>query len=144
MSLGNLSRRLIEAGLMRDALWADLDRGAALALFDRSAAVDVYRSVAARAEAGGALTDLTVAKQRLRALGARTAPPRRTKLPMDLSRREYEVARLVASGKSNPEIAQTLFVSRKTVERHVSAALKKVGARNRAGLAARLTEATTS
>ena len=48
------------------------------------------------------------------------------------------MARLAASGASNPEIASTLFLSRKTVERHVSAALKKVGARNRTELASRL------
>jgi DNA-binding NarL/FixJ family response regulator len=53
-----------------------------------------------------------------------------------LSEREREVARLAASGASNPEIARALFVSRKTVERHMSSALAKLGARNRTELAA--------
>jgi DNA-binding NarL/FixJ family response regulator len=42
----------------------------------------------------------------------------------------------VAHGESNPEIARVLFLSRKTVERHVSNILAKVGTRNRTELAA--------
>jgi DNA-binding NarL/FixJ family response regulator len=100
--------------------------------------VALYRSIADRAEAGGVLTDLHLARRRLRELGARTSPPRRQVGPLGLSRRELEVARLAATGASNPEIAATLFLSRKTVERHVSAALEKAGARNRTELATRL------
>lgn len=138
-SLARLSRRLTEAGHHREALWADLDRGAALATFDRPAAVATYRSVAERAVRGGVLTDAQLAQRRLRELGARIAPPRPRPGPLGLSRRELEIARMAAAGASNPEIAATLFLSRKTVERHVSAALAKVGARNRTELASRLT-----
>jgi DNA-binding NarL/FixJ family response regulator len=51
-----------------------------------------------------------------------------------LSERERQIAELVAAGASNPEIAQALFLSRKTVERHVSNVLAKLGARNRVEL----------
>jgi DNA-binding CsgD family transcriptional regulator len=139
-SLERLSRRLSAAGLHREGMWADLDRAMVLASFDRGAAVELYRSVAHRAAAGGVLTDLQLAHRRLRELGMRVAPPRPTSGPFGLSRREFEVARLAASGASNPEIASTLFLSRKTVERHVSAALAKVGVRNRTELATRLAE----
>ena len=41
-----------------------------------------------------------------------------------------------SAGSTNPEIAAAVFVSRKTVERHVSNILAKLGMRNRAELAA--------
>jgi DNA-binding NarL/FixJ family response regulator len=55
-----------------------------------------------------------------------------------MTAREREVAQLIVAGASNPEIARQLFLSRKTVERHVSNVLGKVGARNRTELASRL------
>jgi DNA-binding NarL/FixJ family response regulator len=56
----------------------------------------------------------------------------------DLTPSERRVAELVATGRSNPEVAQALFLSRKTVERHVSQALRKLQVRNRTELAAKL------
>jgi ATP/maltotriose-dependent transcriptional regulator MalT len=44
-----------------------------------------------------------------------------------LSRRESEVLGLIASGLSNTEIAERLFISVRTVERHVSAIYEKLG-----------------
>ena len=48
-----------------------------------------------------------------------------------LTDRETEVLRLVADGKSNQEIAASLVLSRRTVERHIANVCAKVGARNR-------------
>src|SRR5205814_5255610 len=53
-----------------------------------------------------------------------------------LSAREAEVARLVAQGNTNAEIAEQLFISSGTVKNHVAAIQRKVGARNRVGIAA--------
>lgn len=49
-----------------------------------------------------------------------------------LTRREVEVLGLIALGRSNREIADDLFISLNTVERHVSNLYAKIDARNRA------------
>ena len=57
-------------------------------------------------------------------------PP--TAYPDGLTQREVEVLRLVAAGKSNPEIGGELFISPRTVTTHVSNILNKINAANRA------------
>jgi non-specific serine/threonine protein kinase len=52
-----------------------------------------------------------------------------------LTDRELEVARLVAEGKSNPAIAEVLFVSTATVKSHVSHILQKLALESRVQLA---------
>src|SRR6266702_3981625 len=56
--------------------------------------------------------------------------------PVLLSRREREVAVLVARGLTNREIARTLFVSERTAENHVQHILAKLGFGSRAQIAA--------
>jgi DNA-binding CsgD family transcriptional regulator/tetratricopeptide (TPR) repeat protein len=52
-----------------------------------------------------------------------------------LSPREAEVVRLAAEGRTNREIAQTLFLSPRTIEGHVARALRKLGVQTRDQLA---------
>jgi PAS domain S-box-containing protein len=58
--------------------------------------------------------------------------------PGDLSMRELEIVRLIAHGESGPEIAAELHISHDTVRTHVRNAMRKVGARSRAHLVAKV------
>jgi DNA-binding CsgD family transcriptional regulator len=73
-------------------------------------------------------------------LAASGARPRRRggAGPHLLTASENRVARLAADGASNREIAQTLFVTQKTVEGHLSAAYRKLSISSRAQLTSRL------
>jgi two-component system nitrate/nitrite response regulator NarL len=50
---------------------------------------------------------------------------------LGLTRREYEVLRLAAEGKTNPEIAESTDLTRNTIKTYLQSALHKLGARNR-------------
>jgi DNA-binding NarL/FixJ family response regulator len=56
------------------------------------------------------------------------------KLPNDLTKREFEILGLVATGRTNKEVAENLFISVKTVETHKTHILEKLGLRNTAEL----------
>jgi PAS domain S-box-containing protein len=58
--------------------------------------------------------------------------------PRDLSPRELEIVRLIARGETGPEIADELHIAHDTVRTHVSNAMRKVGARSRAHLVAKV------
>ncbi len=77
----------------------------------------------------GAACDLA----RLEALGVSASP---AAVAHPLSGRELEVLRLVAAGKSNRAIAAELFISERTVERHVSNIFSKLNVSSRAAATA--------
>jgi DNA-binding CsgD family transcriptional regulator len=133
-----LSEDLEREGLLEDLLWAHLDLGRVLAQVDRDGSVRAFTRAAALAEDLGAKTQQRVAAQELRRLGVRAwrrGPEARGKGVAGLSPREIEVARRVAGGASNREVAGSLLISPRTVERHVTNVLAKLNLRNRTELA---------
>jgi DNA-binding CsgD family transcriptional regulator len=85
----------------------------------------------------GSLATVARARDELIAAGAR---PRRERLtgPDSLTASELRVARLAAEGRSNPEIAQALFVTRRTVEVHLTHVYRKLDIESREELSSAL------
>jgi DNA-binding CsgD family transcriptional regulator len=90
----------------------------------------------------GALPMARRVSQALRGLGVRVSPSVSAKSSTSvrhrsgLSDRELEVLKLVSAGFTNPQIATSLYISRKTAEHHVSSILMKLGASTRSEAAA--------
>lgn len=122
-------------------LWIRLDLAQSLAPVDHDRAVRELKRTIADAESRGASTVRELAARSLRTLGVRTWRRRAAGGPLTV--REGEVARLVAAGATNREVASTLFLSPKTVERHLVNLFRKLDVRNRTELAARIGELGT-
>jgi DNA-binding CsgD family transcriptional regulator len=119
-----------ERGRFWEGAFARLDLARSAARSRRASEVGaLLREVDERAERVGSAP--------LRQAAAALAPSR----PVDddsgpLSPREAEVARLIATGATNREIAATLYIAPKTVAAHVEHILTKLGAARRAEIAA--------
>jgi DNA-binding NarL/FixJ family response regulator len=136
--LESLGEELQREGLLEDLLWARLDLGRVLAPVERVASIRAFTNAALLAEELGAKSQQRLAAQELRRLGVRTwrrGPGVRGPGLPGLTPREAEVARLAADGTSNQEIASSLAISPRTVERHITNVLTKLGLRNRTELA---------
>ena len=103
--------------LLGQALRAAGDGTGAAASFD--AAARLFDQIGAGLDASG--------------VGADTRKP---KLPAGLTAREAQVLRLVAGGLTNNDIANRLFLSPKTVSRHLSNIFTKIGVSSRASATA--------
>ncbi|ROO83768.1 LuxR family two component transcriptional regulator [Actinocorallia herbida] len=75
--------------------------------------------------------DMLLFPAAIRALAVPRATHARVRWHGDLTDREAEVLRLMATGLSNAEIAETLFLSLQTIKTHVGNLLAKLGARDR-------------
>jgi DNA-binding NarL/FixJ family response regulator len=129
----------------------------AYALLRHAEALAAAGDIAAAAAAAGEAADLArgmgaaplleeiealIRRARLRPVAAQgSAPDDEAAVPDELERlgltaREAEVLRLVADGLSNSQIAEQLFISRKTASVHVSNILAKLGVSTRVEAAA--------
>ena len=107
----------------------------AIAASEPEAAIAEARGALAGFEAVGAARDADAAAAFLRTLGVKAARsgPRGVGA---LTKREVEVLSLLGEGLSNPQMAERLFLSRKTVENHVASVLSKLELSGRAEAAA--------
>jgi DNA-binding CsgD family transcriptional regulator len=127
-----LRAKALEAAAVRLAEHGD--RGAARSAFVR--ADDIYEEL-------GASWDLARLRADFRQYGIRRGPRtkhRQVRAGWDsLTASEAKVARLVADGLSNKQIAERLVLSTRTVESHVSHILAKLGVRSRVDIARQVT-----
>ncbi|HYF96093.1 MAG TPA: response regulator transcription factor [Symbiobacteriaceae bacterium] len=114
--------RLARARALAGAPDAAADLAAVCAFFEEAGAH--HALAAARKALAGAET------------GGPTAAAPQADLPDGLTAREWEVVGLVAQGLTDKEIGARLFISRKTVDRHLRNIFNKTGVSNRAALAA--------
>jgi DNA-binding CsgD family transcriptional regulator len=115
-----------------------VDHGASLRRAGRRAAArDPLRQALDAADACGAEPLAERARQELHAAGGRPRRPRISGVDA-LTPSERRIAEMAAGGLSNPEIAQALFVTRKTVEAHLAGAYRKLDIRSRTELPAAL------
>ncbi|HEX6676903.1 MAG TPA: LuxR C-terminal-related transcriptional regulator [Actinomycetes bacterium] len=121
-------------GLPLEEARARLDLAGVLAATQPAMALAEARLALRRFQALAANRDADAATSLLRRLGVRghTGPRGTGKL----TAREHEVLELVGDGLANADIAARLFVSRRTVEHHVSNILAKLGLATRAEAAA--------
>ena len=124
----------LEVGFSRNML------GRALAAAgERSRAIEVLRQAERDLDSFGSVRMRDEARRELRKLGAR-AEARGPAAAGDsgigsLSKRELEVAELITDRMTNQEIAEKLFLSKKTVESHIRNVFVKLGASSRVEVA---------
>ncbi|MFE3545746.1 LuxR C-terminal-related transcriptional regulator [Nocardia sp. NPDC059177] len=102
---------------------------------------DLGRALRALGDEGSAGLEFDAARRVFARLGAAPAEAEATRLlapttPGGLTAREVEVLRLVAAGRSNPQIAAQLVLSEKTIARHLSNIFTKLDVTSRTAAAA--------
>ena len=127
----------LEAATAWERLGCPYEQALALAEADRPSqlrALAIFDALGARPGAAWL-------RARLRQDGLGPVPrgprPKTRASPLGLTPRQAEVLSLLMDGLSNAEIADRLFISKKTAEHHVSAILTRLGTSNRSGAIAR-------
>jgi DNA-binding NarL/FixJ family response regulator len=114
-----------------DYVFEALRAGASGFLLKNAAPEELVRAVRIVA-AGDALLAPSITRRVIADYSQRTAPRKNNAARLDqLTDRELEVLRLLATGKSNAELATHLYLGEGTVKTHVSHLLAKLGLRDR-------------
>jgi ATP/maltotriose-dependent transcriptional regulator MalT len=111
---------------------------------DRQSAIPILLEAHATLDRFGARRRRDEAARELRRLGHRTTRPTRTSDDDPLTAREREIAELVASGRTNREIAEQIVVSTRTIEAHLRNIYAKLEVRSRVELTRQLAEDTAA
>jgi DNA-binding CsgD family transcriptional regulator len=129
------------AGLLIDAGRARLCAGIAFAEAGSGDQARAELAAAARtfAECGARSLHDATARQ-LRKLGVRVPVPGRSGGAHGLTQRQLDVVKLVGEGYTNQQIAESLFVSVRTVETHLSHIFAKLGVTTRTGILKAISE----
>jgi DNA-binding NarL/FixJ family response regulator len=134
MGLRTLLETEEDLELIAEAVFEALRAGASGFVFKDAEPEDLVRAMRVVAD-GGALLSPSVTRKVIEQFAG--AVPTRSAKHLELSRlteREREIVAWVATGRSNDEIAEELVVSPATVRMHISRAMVKLGARDRAQL----------
>jgi DNA-binding CsgD family transcriptional regulator len=133
-ALADAVRGWDERGRTWEAMWARLDLAQALLRSNRVAqAIPIVDEVRLAADRLPSRPLADRAAGLLRAARSRHPDDERWE---PLTVREFEVARHIAAGRTNAEIAEALSIARKTVSAHVEHILAKLGASRRAEIGA--------
>ena len=137
-----------EAGCVLDEARARLVAGRGLGATDRAVALTELRAAERGAIACGAPRLRDEVHREMRSQGHRVGrggPRAPGAEGLDaLSPREREIADQVATGRTNRQIGEALYLSEKTVETHLSRVFAKLGVRSRAEVAARVAAGTAA
>ena len=116
-----------------DVLWGAIEAGAAGFILKEATADDLVRATRTVA-GGGSWIDPVVLPRVLAAYRATVVPHAREARRLEqLSDRELEVLKMMATGATNAEIANDLVVSGATIKTHIGSIFAKLGTRDRAG-----------
>ena len=142
------AKRALTAAAAADEVGAHVETGLARTLAGRALAqaghteraVTELKHAASELQACGALRYRSAAERELRGLGhrsyRRSRPGKSDGSGVEaLTERELEVARLVVDRRTNPEIAEALFLSPKTVETHMRNIFRKLDVSSRVEVA---------
>jgi DNA-binding NarL/FixJ family response regulator len=132
-TLGSVHVVILTTFDLDEYVFEGLRAGAAGFLVKDTDAAELLRAIRVVAD-GGALLSPGVTMRLISEFASRSKAPRASPDLERLTVREREVLALIASGLSNEEIADRLYVSASTAKTHATRAMTKLGARDRAQL----------